>query len=387
MRILLRGGTVGAVIAAVAVIAACGDDPQQSPSTNPVGPGPSASPAAPFVASVEIRGPASIAPGESAQFSAISHFSDGTTRTADNVRWASSASLLQVEASGLATAAQQTGEALLYAQVTTNVSGGWIRSSKEVLILPDGTYRMVGLVTENGAPTATVDGARVEVSGAASLVAMTDYDGRYRLYGVPANANIRVTRDGYQPHIENVRLTEHTTRNFALTLAGARLEIAGPYTLTIDVRCTTSTPVPADVRQLSYAALLTQTGPTVEVLLTEFARFRINSAGRGNRFSGHVDAAGATFHLDDFLTDSVWYYALPYQPSAYPSVVEQLSGDTILIVSGTAVTRRSPDGLSGDLAGGVSHFDSRFISVPLLTSIRGSCFASSPAHRFTLTRR
>jgi hypothetical protein len=386
MRHLLPVGRAVAVLAGVGVMAGCSDGPKRiaGPSPTPGAPGPTAPPA---VVNVEISGPTSIRPGQSAQFSAILRFSDGTTQTAPSVRWSSQNRVIRVDASGLVTAREENGEDVLSAEVISGGPGLGQRSSRAILVLPDGTYRMVGLVTEHGLPTSPVVGARVEVTAGMPVVAATDYDGRYRLYGIPPTAEIRVTRDGYQPHVQSVHLTEHATQNFELTLAGARLDLAGPYTLTIDIACATSTPVPADVRQRRYAAFLTQSGPTVDVVLTESSRFRINSAGRGNRFSGHVDAAGATFRLDDFLTDSVWYFAIPYEPSAYPSVVEQLSSGTILIMSGATVTRQAADGLSGDLAGSVYHFDSRFLTVPLLSSIRGSCFATSPAHRFTLTRR
>ena len=123
---------------------------------------------------------------------------------------------------------------------------------------------------------------------------------------MPGIADIRVTRDGYQPHVQRFQLAEHATQNFQLALSGMRLDLAGPYTLAIDVACSTSTPVPAELRHRSYAASLTQSGPTVEVVLTESSRFRVNSARRGDRFSGRVDAAGATFNLGDISV--VLYY-------------------------------------------------------------------------------
>ena len=51
---------------------------------------------------------------------------------------------------GLATAGQQTGEDVLSAEVI--LPGGRETCSKEILILRDGTYRMVGVVTESVAP-------------------------------------------------------------------------------------------------------------------------------------------------------------------------------------------------------------------------------------------
>lgn len=373
---------VGALVAAIAVaglIAACDSEPKPG-----VRPSPNVQPAQPVVVSVEISGPASIPPGQSAQFTAISRLSDGTSQTATTVRWSSHTGLLRVDASGLATARQQTGDDILSAEVTSSGPGGVIRGSREILVLPEGTYRMVGVVTENGPPPTPIVGARVEVTSGPPVVAVTDWDGRYRLYGVPGTADIRVTRDGYQPHVQSFQLAEHVTQNFQLALSGMRLDLAGPYTLAIEVACSTSTPVAADLRHRSYAAFLTQRGSTLEVVLTESSRFRVNSAGRGDRFSGRVDAAGATFNL----RGPSWYY-FPYDPSTdYPNVVERLSSGTFLTLDGTALTRGSPAGLSGDLRGGVSHWSSTFPTAFALFS-PGCCFGTcySPAHRFTLTPR
>ena len=85
--------------------AACDNEPKPI-----VGPSPNAQPVATLVVSVEISGPASIPPGQSAQFTAISRLSDGTSQTATSVRWSSHTRLVQVDASGLVTAGQRTGE-------------------------------------------------------------------------------------------------------------------------------------------------------------------------------------------------------------------------------------------------------------------------------------
>ena len=372
-----NGSRVGALLAAIASVgltAACDNGPRQ----NPAGPTPGAQP---FAVAVEINGPASIPPGQSAQFTAIVRLNDGTSQTPTSVRWSSHRGLLRMDASGLATAAQATGEDILSAEATS--SAGVTRGSKEILILPDGTYRMVGIVTESSSEATPIVGARVEVTTGTPLAAVTDWDGRYRLYGVPGIADVRVTRDGYQHHAQRLQLAEHVTQNFQLALSGMRLDLAGPYTLAIDVACATSTPVPPDARHLSYAAFLTQTGATLEVVLTEASRFRLNGVGRGDRFSGRVDAAGATFNLAGF--SDTYYYFGPGNPPGYANLVERLADGTYLVVAGTAVTRSLHAGLSGDLKGGVARYDSRFPSIPLLSSAAGFCY--SEAHRFTLSPR
>jgi hypothetical protein len=143
-------GVLMAVIAVAVLMAACDNGPERVVGTGPTAPSPSA---LPVVVSLEISGPASIPPGQSAQFAAISRLSDGTSEPA-SVRWnlssATYAEVLRVDASGLATAGPRGGEAVLSAALQASP----IRSSKEVLVLPAGTYRMVGVVTEAG-PEAT----------------------------------------------------------------------------------------------------------------------------------------------------------------------------------------------------------------------------------------
>jgi carboxypeptidase family protein len=373
---------VAPLVAAIVVgglTTACGNEPQRiaGPSSN----------AQPVVVSVEINGPDSIPPGQSAQFNVVARLNDGTSQTAPNVRWFSDTRFIRIDPSGLATAGQLTGESTLSVEVTASgtapesqVVRGALRGSKEILILPDGTYRMVGVITESVSPAVPIPGARVEITGGTPLVATTDHDGRYRLYGVPGVADIRVTREGYHPHVQRVQLAEHVTQNFQLALSGMRLDLAGPYTLTIDAACSTSTPVGADLRHRSYSASLTQSGSTVEVVLTESSRFRVNNARRGDGFMGRVDAAGATFTLGDNFFP---YYGPAYDPFTYPTVVERVSNGTFLGIDGTALTKGSRSGLSGDLRGFLVHYESSFPAIPL--RLLGSCY--STAHRFTLTPR
>ena len=379
MRNDSRVAPLAAAIAVVGLTAACDNEPQRI-----AGPSPNAEP---VVVSVEINGPDSIPPGQSAQFNVVARLSDGTSQTSANVRWFPDNRFIRIDSSGLATAGQLTGETTLSAEVTSSgtapeyqAARGALRGSKEVLILPDGTYRMVGVITENVSPAVPILGARVEITGGTPLVAITDHEGRYGLYGVPGVADIRVTREGYHPHVQRVQLAEHVTQNFQLALSGMRLDLSGPYTLTIDAACSTSTPVGAELRHRSYSASLTQSGSTVEVVLTESSRFRVNNARRGDGFMGHVDAAGATFTLGDNFFP---YYGPSYDPLTYPRVVERVSNGTFLGIDGTALTKGSRSGLSGDLRGFLVQYDASFPGIPL--RLLGSCY--STAHRFTLTPR
>jgi hypothetical protein len=348
--------------------AACGD-----PQTHqPVGP------SAPWVATLKIEGPDTLPPGQSAQYTLSVELSDGTTKTlsaGSGVAWRSSSPLLHVDgATGLATASPGlgVGDAVLSA----NLSMPTLRqAAKEVVVVPAGTYRLVGLVSDAELPALHVAGARVDVTPG-SLSATTGYDGRFQLYGVPADVEVRVTAEGYQPVAQRMHLGEHATRTFQLAPAVSRPDFTGAYTLALDAvgGCT---PLPAELQHRRYDAVVTQHGFELDVTLTE-SRFALDQTGKGRRFSGEAGVAGATFVLDAYSEYDWWY---GYQ-AVYPSLAERISDGTVLVVDGRATTFRSGSGLSGELDGAFRRWDSRFPQVGYSLG-----FCSSARHRFTLTPR
>ena len=143
-------------IASVGLFIACDGEPGTNLPTRPS--------AAPFAA-MQLIGPDSVAAGQTAQFSVSLRQSDGTTKTATampNLRWRSSnTSVLSVSNSGLVTVGPSVkGEAVITADITPQ---GAIRATRELVVQPTGTYRVVGSVPEADAPSAPVAGARVEL--------------------------------------------------------------------------------------------------------------------------------------------------------------------------------------------------------------------------------
>jgi hypothetical protein len=199
-------------IVAVGLAVACGDDP------SPVKPSPLTP--SPFAA-IQVMGPDSIAPGQSAQFVASIRQADDTTKSATsmpNLRWFSSnPSVAGVSSSGVVTASPSAfGEVVITAALQTGVGG-----TREVVVQPEGTYRMVGSVREADAPTKPVVGARVEVLPGPNFT-LTESTGQYRLYGVPAESTIRIIKAGYETIEEPLELTANITRNFGLNVDGSR---------------------------------------------------------------------------------------------------------------------------------------------------------------------
>lgn len=357
---LIRGGVTVAMLAALA--ATCSDPGTRSP----------VSPRAPTPVSVEISGPATIAPGQTAQYTAVVVLSDGTRKpvTADTpLIWRSNQSSVQVDHnSGVATGVA-AGDAALSVDLTAGSVGGTKRGTKEVVVVPDGTYRMVGVVRDAEFPDLGIPNARLEVTPGL-LVATTGGDGRYRVYGVPADAELTVSADGYLPVVKRVQLAGHASEDVLMSLPGARLGLSGHYTLTIDAADTCAALAP-ELRHREYRAVVTQDGFRLEVTLTE-PEFKLNAAGKGHRFNGQAVGSGATFTLDDFD----YYYA-----STYPSLVEALSDGSVFVAGGRATTTESAVGLSGTLIGILARWN---LTVPFPTYL-GGCFANS--HRFALTPR
>ena len=355
-------------IAAVGLFVACNDDPATNFPTRPS--------ASPFAA-IQVIGPDSVAAGQTAQFVASIRQIDGTTKSATslpNLRWRSSnSSVVGVSNTGLVTVPPTAkGEAIITADIAPQ---GIIRGTRELVVQPAGTYRIVGSVREADAPGVGVPGARVEViPGPNSTI--TDQAGLYRLYGVPPQSTIRITATGYDTLDQPLELSANATRHFSLNVNGPRLSLNGPYTIAVDT--VTSCSLNSALQHRTYEAMLTTTGTSIDVVLTE-PRYRLNSIGRGNRFTGRVLGGGATFTLEPYYD----YYYPYYGPFYYPSVAERLGDNTYLVVAGEAMTGGTSSGLTGTLANGsITQWDSRFPNFPRLL---GSCFANNI--QFSVTPR
>jgi hypothetical protein len=353
--------TAGAVL----LLTACGDDPL--PTTPPNVPVVTVT-----TTSVEIVGPRSIAPGQTIQFTAIAHRSDGTTLDVTNMAaWRCfPVSAMSISATGLATG-RALGES--YIQV---MSGNRF-SSKEIVVVPTGTYRLVGLVGELDVPTAPVVGARVEVSGSTAVpFATTDANGSYRLYGVPSgNVQLQLSKEGYETNVVSVVVSDHQTQNFTLTLRFPRAEVAGTYTLTISAAGDCAATLPEEARIRNYTAVLTQVGPQIEATLTT-GTFALNRNLKGNRFRGRVEPGQVVFTLAPY---DDYYYSYGY----YADLAEQLNASLYLVISGSVVTSITTSRLSGSLNGSFLTFTRDLRRSPLP---RPTVECRSVNHQFALWR-
>jgi hypothetical protein len=355
---------LGAVASLLAtLITACDDPVSTHPST----------PNDPRVISLQLGGPSSISPGQSAQFVANVRLTDGTIKSSPStaVRWRSSnASVLQVNESGFVTAGTTMGDAMITAEVVPTPS---IRATQEVLIIPDGTFRVVGVVRDADPPHPAITGARIEVAGA-SIVGTTGGDGQYRLYGVPPAAELRAAANGFHPVVQNIQINAHSTFNFNLAASGPRPTLQGPFTLAIDViaPCTGTPTLPEPLKHRTYEASATTRGSLVDVRLTE-PRF-VTTFNQGNAFFGRSDPGRVTFTLGGLFT-SYYYYAY------YPNISERLQDGTVLVPEGTVITRPADGGVSGTMSGSIVHYASTFPSFS--SAVLGRCTSSGIEFKLT----
>jgi hypothetical protein len=371
LKDVIRTGALVAIALTVTLaglVAACNRTPT-TPSFIPrPQPPPSPSGPPPVVAtSVELVGPRSVAPGGSVQFRAILHRSDGTTSdVTTTAQWRSSNNaVLSISSTGVATGLR-AGDTFVSVSAQSRGSG------REIIVVPDGTFRLVGLVGEADSPTTGVVGAAIDASGSTNATAVTDSAGRYRLYGVAGATLIRITKDGYQPQVLTVDITDHQTQNFVVAVTAPRPDLSGRYTLNIRSSDSCRNGLIEEARDRSYTALVTQQGPIIEVMLTG-ANFARDAAGKGDRFRGRLEPGQAVFRLSDYD----YYYRY------YPDVIEQISDSTFLTIAGSVTVGISSTRMSGALNGRIATLprDPRQNVFPVPTA---RCDAAS--HQFELTR-
>ncbi len=375
-----RLGALSVALMIAGAFAACGD--------SPTGPSPPVD-QPPRVTAVTIAGAASVHPGNSAQFTAMLRLSDGTERAGTDARWSSSLPLvlsIDTNTGAASTRSDIWGETTVNVEVSLAGAGtgltGPTRGSREILVLPDGTFRMVGSVTEDDSPGQGVRDAILEVRLTEDLSsrpvagASTDDTGRYRLYGVPAESYLHIRRPSYTPVTERIQVGSHTTRNFKLRFDGNVALVEGTYTMTVDAsNCTGfgNTPVDPQYRLRTYTATIRQSGAQLTVRLSD-ASFDPGSDG----FSGLATPSGADMQLRSFYDP----YFFPYYPSypQQPDVAELLADGTVLEVSGKARLTGTPDRLSG-----TASMLRRWSASPRF--VRGIFLGGCSGPRITLTRR
>ena len=338
-----RGGmrTLKIVVAVVftCMLAASCDDPQNGPpSPSPIPSGPPAS--QPALTGLELTGQTTLAPDATSEFTLIAVFSDGArTDVTGSAQWTSNNSRYVTSLGQGRYRAVALGEADVNVRYLTRFA------SREIVVVPDGTFRVTGRIFEDDGVT-PVANAHIRVRDAAETGLSTNADasGFYRLYGVMSNVDFVVTRPGYlETERKHMTIDNHATVNISLPLAGPRANVEGSYTVTFDwSNCTNG--FRDDLRRRVYSAAIKQSGAQIEVRFTEPA-FLHNSANRGDLMTGRVDPNG--MHL---YADSGYYYYY-YGAAFSPFLVELLPDNHRLAIWGTAFLAQSGNRFSGALEG------------------------------------
>ena len=162
------------------------------------------------MARLDLSGAASIAPGQTVQYVARALYTDHLWEdVTSRVTWVSSdPSVLTISPGGTA-AAVDRGEAVVSASLE-----GQTATKSPVFVVPLGTYRLSGLVMDDG--TGVSDAEVTVLSGAGAGLTTRTVGGAYRLYGVAGDTEIRVRKDGYQSASELLDVSSPAVLNFRL---------------------------------------------------------------------------------------------------------------------------------------------------------------------------
>ena len=355
----LSGCALSGALLSAALIAGCDEGPQP-----PTAPGPAAT------TGLEITGPRTVAPGGNGRFTATARLSDGTTRDVTvQAQWRSNSVILAVESPGLVTA-REKGTAMLSASLAS------FTSTREVILVPDGTYRLTGVVVDPGRPGGPVNSARVEVTDgpARGLGTYTGVDGRYALHGVAGDTNLRVTREGYHPRTEHLVVTDHQSLDLDLPILAPLPDLSGSYRLTVAAADTCGATLPAEAMSRTYSAVLSQVGPELTVALSG-ATFATINGWTPNGFRGTVEPTRVRIGLGSLGCYGYYY-------GCGPSMLERLTPATFIMPSGSVTLGISPTVLAGELDGTIEIHEPA--AGPSL--FRRTLACPSYRHQFTLSR-
>lgn len=356
MRRLILGVSL-ALAAALPV--ACNKSPAA-----PAGGGP------PTAVRFEITGPDSVSPGTATQFKAVLAMSDSSTRdVTSEAQWRSNSIDMTVAGAGLVTGRRAA------AAVLTAIYGG-MTSTREVIFVPDGTFRLKGVVTDPRPPSGPVNFAAVEVVAGTGrgLRSFTGEDGQFQLFGVAGDIELRITLFGYQTRSEQVTVSEHSSRTIDLFPLVDAPDVSGSYTLTIAAADICSGALPADAMVRRYSATVRQVGPALTVTVGGATFGRINGWFASVIRDGRVQQNSVQLSFGTLGCYGYYY-------GCGPSILEQIGTNRFFLPTGTAVLPISPNALRGEINGTIEVHEGNNIPGVVRTA---SC--KSSRHDITFTR-
>jgi hypothetical protein len=333
---------------------------------------------------IELSGPSTVAPGETVQFEVTGYLPDGTTRdvTAEATWSFGGGTPLFGAHAGIGPGGVVTGRSIgddelsAFAKVPNFLPS--LSSKAEVIVTPPGTFRLAGRVTLNGLASDPVVGALVTATArtAADLSATTDWDGRYKIFGVSGPTTVRVVKAGYVEQTVEIAGAVNETLDVALPPSGALPNVAGSYTLTVEADPTCAENLPEGARVRQYPATIVQVGSTVEVRLTG-AAWDQSIAGQGDRFLGRVQPDAVIFELAEI---DYWGGSGPLGPYIGELLTSPLGWS--LTIAGRAITAVTADGLPGVLDGGFSVWNRSIFALPRAGDPMAACYGRGTEFSF-----
>lgn len=355
----LRRATVVVLTSWVVVLASCDDRPT----------GPSRPPA-PTISHIALSVPPQMAPGDTVQFTASAHKTDGSVENVTSqAQWLvtntqlqdpSASQVLMVDSTGLASA-RDRGEVLV------TVGFGGRQASSSVLVLPAGTFRhsvrlMDGPLGLSGVVVEVIEGI------GAGLSAVTDESGTFQLFGLSGLVRWRAKKNGYLELTRREPVNSHSRSPglLQMTPSDPQHDHTGTYTLTITTQAqcgSTSGSFPDDARTRTYTAHVRHDDAYLSVQLSG-AEFVVHN-GSGDAFGGQISSSGeAVFWMGFYNGDY--------------SIAERL-GTVSVLFDGMARARGDKDKISGTMEGYA------YIGSPAYPFARST--TRCPTDRFEMVRR
>ena len=332
MRQLTIRARFALVLLAVAV--ACGGDKSPVPPSRVIT-GPPLLTVTMSVSSFTVQGwPATLAPGQTAQVTAIARFTDGSERDVSaETTWTSTQTQFASVERGLITA-RGAGRTVIRATYSSR------SASTNLLVKPAGTFILTGRVTEPG--PVNVEKASVAAVGSSSSPVVTNSVGLYELIGVVGTFTLRISKPGYIDRTMTLTVTGDQTLDVEIRPAVSPATLSGTYDVTLTISPTCNN-VPSEYKTRTYTAIIQQTGARFRVELrdAEFVK-QTSPAGEKNFIDGTVTEGTATFNFNDS------YYASYYGGS----VQEVLPAGQTLAFWGRMIAQPGAT-MSGNLVGGV----------------------------------
>jgi len=315
-------------------------------SRTPSAPSPVAgakAPGGPTVTGVRVSGPSRVAPGETASFTATATYSDGSSKDVTaSASWSPPGDRtwqpIYFTGAGTALGANR-------GEIDVSASQDGKYGSLHVLVLENGTFKLSGVVAESSGRLVSSVAIDVVAGTGAGLHATTDSLGRYALYGVAGQIQLRVSAEGFAPQTHDLVVTaDETATPFALEPKEAPADVSGTWTMTLTPSPSCPPGLPDIARGRTYQIQFVQQGTGLKLAITS-PTLKVFNAGED---SGTVFGSQVQF---TFIGDT------DYGDWSSTDLIDQLSPTQSLGFDGTVRGTAGGSELRGSLSGDIVYWE------------------------------